>query len=37
MLSASAAVKSILDQGGDKSEIWNINVEGDYHEETASP
>jgi protoporphyrinogen oxidase len=37
MLSASAAVKSILDLGGDKSEIWNINAEGDYHEDTASP
>jgi protoporphyrinogen oxidase len=35
MLSASAAVSSILDQGRGKSEIWKINAEEDYHEEVA--
>jgi protoporphyrinogen oxidase len=35
MLSASTAVSSILDQGRDKSEIWNINAEEDYHEEVG--
>jgi protoporphyrinogen oxidase len=35
MLSASTAVSSILDQGRDKSEIWNINAEEDYHEDVG--
>jgi hypothetical protein len=35
MLSASTAVSSILDQGRDKSEIWNINADEDYHEEVV--
>jgi protoporphyrinogen oxidase len=35
MLSASAAVDSILDQGRGKSDIWNVNAEEDYHEEVG--
>jgi len=32
MLAARAAVSSILDAGEGKSEIWDINTEGEYHE-----
>ena len=32
MLAARAAVASILNQGAGKSEIWDINTEGEYHE-----
>jgi protoporphyrinogen oxidase len=35
MLSASAAVDSILDHGRGKSDIWNINAEEEYHEEVG--
>jgi hypothetical protein len=35
MLSASAAVDSILDQGCGKSDIWSVNAEEDYHEEVG--
>jgi len=35
MLAANCAVSSILDRGG-KAEIWRINAEDDYHEETDS-
>jgi len=33
MLAANAAVSSIINAGGGKSEIWEINAEEDYHEE----
>jgi len=33
MLAANSAVSSIIDCGGDKSKIWLINAEDDYHEE----
>ncbi len=33
MLTAMTAVDNILSQRTDKSNIWNINVERDYHEE----
>lgn len=33
MLSANAAVDSIIGNGAGKSEIWDINVEAEYHEE----
>jgi protoporphyrinogen oxidase len=32
MLAARAAVSSILNAGEGKSEIWDINTEGEYHE-----
>ena len=35
MLSANAAVSSLLNQGLGKSDIWNINAEEDYHEEVG--
>lgn len=35
MLSANAAVNAII-HPGDKSQIWNINAEQDYHEESAA-
>jgi protoporphyrinogen oxidase len=33
MLSARHAVEAILAGGGDKSAIWNVNIDDDYHEE----
>jgi protoporphyrinogen oxidase len=33
MLAADAAVDSIMNLGPGKSNIWNINAEGEYHEE----
>jgi protoporphyrinogen oxidase len=33
MLAANGAVDSIINCGQGKSDIWRINVEGDYHEE----
>jgi protoporphyrinogen oxidase len=33
MLAANAAVDSIINGGNDKSKIWSINVEHEYHEE----
>jgi protoporphyrinogen oxidase len=33
MLAAKAAVDSILNGGGGKSDIWNINADAAYHEE----
>jgi protoporphyrinogen oxidase len=36
MLSARDAVSSILNQGLGKSDLWNINAEGDYLEEAIS-
>jgi len=35
MLAASSAVASIVRGGADKAEIWDINAENEYHEETA--
>jgi protoporphyrinogen oxidase len=35
MLAANAAVTAIV-SGGNKSDIWNINVDNEYHEETES-
>ena len=35
MLAADAAVNSILSAGAGKTEIWLINTEEDYHEETG--
>jgi protoporphyrinogen oxidase len=37
MLAANSAVSSIIDCGGDKSKIWSINAEDEYHEEIAAP
>jgi protoporphyrinogen oxidase len=37
MLAANSAVSSIIDCGGDKSKIWGINAEDDYHEEINAP
>lgn len=36
MLAANSAVSSIADRGCDKSKIWGINAEGDYHEEIGA-
>ena len=33
MLSAKCAVDSIITGGGSKARIWEINVDGSYHEE----
>ena len=33
MLSARFAVEAILAGSGDKSAIWNVNIDDDYHEE----
>jgi protoporphyrinogen oxidase len=33
MLTARSAVRSIIDSGTGKSDIWSINAEADYHEE----
>jgi protoporphyrinogen oxidase len=35
MLAANAAVNSIINGGQGKAEIWQINAEGDYHEEIS--
>jgi protoporphyrinogen oxidase len=35
MLAANCAVNSIINDGEGKAEIWNINTEDAYHEETA--
>ena len=35
MLAANSAVSSIVIGGRDKSDIWRINAEGEYHEETG--
>jgi len=32
MLTAMEAVKLIKSGGGDKSAVWNVNTEEDYHE-----
>ena len=37
MLAANSAVDSIINHGRGKSEIWNINSEGEYHEEMGEP
>jgi protoporphyrinogen oxidase len=37
MLAANSAVSSIIDCGGDKSKIWGINAEDEYHEEIGAP
>ena len=34
MLSARFAVEAILAGSGDKSAIWGVNIDDDYHEET---
>jgi protoporphyrinogen oxidase len=36
MLSARHAVEAILAGSGDKSAIWNVNIDDDYHEEGRS-
>jgi protoporphyrinogen oxidase len=35
MLAANSAVNSMINGGGDKSDIWHINAEGEYHEEVS--
>jgi protoporphyrinogen oxidase len=35
MLAANSAVSSIIDSGRGKSEIWRINAEDEYHEQTS--
>jgi protoporphyrinogen oxidase len=35
MLAAKAAVEAILNGGEGKAAIWNINVDGDYHEQAS--
>ena len=37
MLAANGAVSSIIDGGADKSHIWRINAEDEYHEEIDEP
>jgi protoporphyrinogen oxidase len=37
MLAADSAVSSILKNGSDKSAIWQINADGEYHENLDSP
>jgi protoporphyrinogen oxidase len=37
MLAANSAVSSIIDGGADKSHIWRINAEDEYHEEIGEP
>ena len=34
MLSARFAVEALLAGSGDKSKIWGVNIDDDYHEET---
>ena len=34
MLAADAAVRSIMNGGAGKADIWRINTEGEYHEDT---
>ena len=36
MLSARMAVEAILAGSADKSKIWNVNIDDDYHEESAA-
>jgi protoporphyrinogen oxidase len=36
MLSAKLAVEAILSGSSDKSPIWNVNIDDEYHEETSS-
>jgi protoporphyrinogen oxidase len=35
MLSAKRAVEAILAGSSDKSPIWNVNIDDDYHEEAS--
>jgi len=37
MLAADSAVSSIIEGSRDKTEIWRINAEGEYHEEVGKP
>jgi protoporphyrinogen oxidase len=37
MLAANSAVGSMINRGTGKSDIWRINVEGEYHEEIGEP
>jgi hypothetical protein len=37
MLTAMVAVENILGGVTDKSNLWAVNTEGDYHEEKAAP
>jgi hypothetical protein len=37
MLAARAAVDCIAADHSDKSRIWSVNSEEDYHEETSTP
>jgi protoporphyrinogen oxidase len=37
MLAANSAVSSMIDHGRDKSKIWRINAEDEYHEEIGAP
>jgi hypothetical protein len=36
MLSAKFAVEAILSGSSDKSPIWDVNIDDEYHEETSS-
>jgi protoporphyrinogen oxidase len=36
MLSAKRAVEAILEGSSDKSAIWSVNIDDEYHEETSS-
>jgi hypothetical protein len=37
MLAARAAVDCIVTGSGDKSRLWSINVDDEYHETVTSP
>jgi protoporphyrinogen oxidase len=37
MLAANGAVSSIINGGAGKSDVWRINTENEYHEETGNP
>jgi hypothetical protein len=36
MLTAGSAVRSMINGGGGKSDIWRINADGEYHEEVVA-
>jgi hypothetical protein len=36
MITAKLAVDSILNATSDKTAIWAVNIDDDYHEETSS-
>jgi hypothetical protein len=37
MLTAMTAVDNILEGRTDKSNVWDVNTEGEYHEEKQKP